>query len=99
MKRRQKTAALGAVFGVLSTTLASPYAKLQRFRASVGRLFLTFFPPPPILSQGTYFGSLTSEPEIGFSRFFAGHGSRHMWDSVPNLSIAFPSASLFVLPL
>src|SRR5271169_5116114 len=44
-----------------------------------------------LFSQGTYFGSSTSNPEMDFSRSLVGHGSWYMWDSVPICPSPSPS--------
>jgi hypothetical protein len=83
---RQKTAPLGAVFGVLSTVgfvafnlvLWSCAKAFYSFESLCAGSFLTFFPPPPTLSQATYFGSSTSDTEIDFSRSIAGHSWRYI---------------------
>jgi hypothetical protein len=49
----------------------------------VAGYFLTFFLPSPILLQGTYVGSSTSDTEMDVSRSLVGHGSQYMGDSVP----------------
>jgi hypothetical protein len=96
VKRRQKTAPGGAVFGVVST--APQYvslAALNHFHALApsplrARCFLALSPSLPTFLQGTYFGSLTSEPKIDLSRLLAGHAWQYIWDSVPSS----PSPSL-----
>jgi hypothetical protein len=86
-ERRQKTAPLEAVFGVLSTapqhvsltTLNSFCALAPSFDDFQSPLregcFLTFFPLPTCY-EATYFGSSTSEPQIDFSQSLAGHASQ-----------------------
>jgi hypothetical protein len=88
----QKTAPLEAVFGSLSTQKSLHRRPLLMFSLSL---------PPPSSSSEAYFGSTSSVPRMDSSRSTQpGHGSRYIWDRVPNQSSRLPPSSSFlsVLP-
>jgi hypothetical protein len=88
----QKTAPLEAVFGSLSTQKSLHRRSLVMFSLSL---------PPPSSSSEAYFGSTSSVPRMDSSRSTQpGHGSRYIWDRVPNQSSRLPPSSSFlsVLP-